>query len=235
MTERELLITSSMCDCDWRMRLSNAFASFQDCAMDDATKIGVGKTETTDKGFSWVFTRIDVTIDRYPSFKEIVIEKTNPNATRAFAFPRQYRIKDKDGKTLIHFSSLWALIDSKTRRLIFKPTIPEIAPCPLDDDKPLPEKTVSKDAKFVYSRTVRHCDIDINGHLNNVRYIEAILDVFPSSFYKEYEISRFLINFNKEVHEGEELKLFVSEDRSYIKGEVNGTNSFEANLEYRKR
>ncbi|MCR5079063.1 MAG: hypothetical protein K6B65_03990 [Bacilli bacterium] len=235
MTEKNLTILSSMCDSDWRMRLSNAFITFQDCAMEDAAKLGVGKEETTDKGLCWVFTRIEVKIERYPLFLEECKELTNPLDTRVFAFPRQYRIRDKEGHNLIHFSSLWALITAKDRKLVFKPTIREIHGCPLEDDMPLPTKTVSKESAFAYSRTIRHSDIDINGHLNNVRYIEAILDVYPTSFFKENEISRFLINFNKEVHEGEELKLYVSEDKTYVKGEVGGVNSFEANIEFRKR
>ena len=235
MTEHELIIKSYACDDNWRMRLSSAFSFFQDIAMEDADKLGIGREATFNKGMAWIFTRIEVDIKRYPTFLEVCKEITNPTETKAFAYPRQYRIKDKDGNTLIHFSSLWALIDSKTRHLIFKPDIKKVEGCPLDGDMPLPIKTTAKPASFIYSRKIRCCDIDINGHLNNVRYIESILDVFDTAFFKEKEISHFLINFNKEVHEGEELSLFASEDRTYVKGEVNGVNSFEANIEFRNR
>ena len=43
------------------------------------------------------------------------------------------------------------------------------------------------------------------------------------------------VMYRGKLHEGEELSLFASEDRTYVKGEVNGVNSFEANIEFRNR
>ncbi|MDL2291597.1 acyl-[acyl-carrier-protein] thioesterase, partial [Bacteroides sp. OttesenSCG-928-F21] len=59
----------------------------------------------------------------------------------------------------------------------------------------------------------------INGHVNSVRYIEHILDLFPIEYYQEMRIRRFEIAYIMESYYNDELKFYKEEGEN--KGEFN--------------
>lgn len=57
----------------------------------------------------------------------------------------------------------------------------------------------------------KYSDIDINGHVNSIRYIEHILDLFPIEMYRERRIRRFEMAYVAESYYGDELTLFMDD------------------------
>ena len=55
-------------------------------------------------------------------------------------------------------------------------------------------------------------DVDINGHINSVKYIEHVLDLFPLDWYKEHPLKRFDIAYVAEAHQGDRLNFYREED-----------------------
>ena len=55
--------------------------------------------------------------------------------------------------------------------------------------------------------TVRYSDLDINGHLNSIKYMEHLLNMFDIEMYKTKEISRFEIAYLSEGRYGMNLML----------------------------
>lgn len=233
MFETKKLIESTLVDQNQKLKLSALFGLFQDIATADAEQIGYGHENTTDTGKLWVFTRVYAQIDEYPTYLSVSTFKTYANQRKVFAFPRQLKVTSQFGATQARISSIWALIDRDSRKLIFKPDLPEAEAFHEDDELPLPGKVVVSPVSFVYSRKIRHSDIDLNGHLNNTRYIEFIADCHDASFYKEKEIASLLLNFETEVAEGETIELYANEDKTYIYGRCDDRLCFEANLTYR--
>jgi acyl-ACP thioesterase len=67
--------------------------------------------------------------------------------------------------------------------------------------------------------TVRYSDIDINKHLNSMKYIEYIVNVFDLQMFKENFICKFEIVFLAEGKYGDKLKLYrndISENEFII-------------------
>ena len=56
-----------------------------------------------------------------------------------------------------------------------------------------------------------YSDVDINGHINSVKYIEHILDLFPREQFENYFIHRFDIAYKTESYLGDELTFFTEE------------------------
>ena len=79
-------------------------------------------------------------------------------------------------------------------------------------EQPLPGKCETGDYQLVETRKVRYSDIDLNGHLNNTKYIDYIVDIHDSDFYKKglQKMKRVLNNYHNVYQE-----LQKKEDRFY--------------------
>jgi acyl-ACP thioesterase len=50
--------------------------------------------------------------------------------------------------------------------------------------------------------------VDINGHVNSVKYIEHVLDLWPMDWYREHAVKRFEIAYVAEAHAGDRLSFY---------------------------
>ena len=59
-------------------------------------------------------------------------------------------------------------------------------------------------------RTVQtnYSDVDVNGHINSVKYIEHMLDLFPISWYQTHRVRRFEVAYVAEAHGGDLLDCY---------------------------
>ena len=59
--------------------------------------------------------------------------------------------------------------------------------------------------------TVKTCynDVDINGHVNSIKYIEHILDLFNMQWYREHWLKRFEIAYVAESYFGDTLSFYM--------------------------
>lgn len=79
---------------------------------------------------------------------------------------------------------------------------------------------------------------DLNGHLNNTRYLELIVDVKNRAFYEKRTPVSIVLNFEKEIQEGEEVSICLSskEENPYtLVGKVNGEERFLARLAFKDK
>jgi acyl-ACP thioesterase len=67
------------------------------------------------------------------------------------------------------------------------------------------------DAKLVRSINTYYNDVDVNGHINSVKYIEHVLDLFPLEWYEEYKLNRLDIAYVAESHQGDVLNFYQEE------------------------
>ena len=126
-----------------------------------------------------------------------------------------FAIIDKEGKKIGYARSVWAMISMNTRKpadllALHSGSIVDYVcdePCPIE--KPSRIKVASKEP--VAALVAKYSDIDINGHVNSIRYIEHILDLFPIEMYKEKRIRRFEMAYVAESYYGDELTLFMDD------------------------
>ena len=63
-------------------------------------------------------------------------------------------------------------------------------------------------AEFVRTIETYYNDVDINGHINSVKYIEHVLDLWDLDWYREHQIRRFEIAYVAEAHAGDQLSFY---------------------------
>ena len=238
MYKKNYYIGSNDVDQFLLLKLPSFFKMMQDIATEHAEKLNTGKSETIDKGLYWVITRIEIDVINMPKYLSTVTLCTYPGDDMRFIFPRYFLLYDEDGALLMRASSTWMILNRNTHTVSLNPfNGRKIDGEHHEEELPLPKKVVSDtNISLFEKRKVRYSDIDLNGHLNNTKYIDMILDVHDSEFYKKHQISHFLINYEQELRDNDELSLFVNASNpEYIKGMKNDKTSFEVNITYKDR
>ena len=67
---------------------------------------------------------------------------------------------------------------------------------------------MSDTAGLVRTIDTYYNDVDINGHINSVKYIEHVLDLWPLDWYRDHDVHRFEIAYVAEAHAGDQLSFY---------------------------
>lgn len=59
-------------------------------------------------------------------------------------------------------------------------------------------------------------DLDVNRHMNNLRYIEMFQDAYDSSFWREFAPTEMEIRFMSQCKEGEDISICSRVDGSAV-------------------
>ncbi len=212
-------------DCDVAvnraLRPSCLFSMLQEASIDHTEQLGAGRSKTLDRGYLWVLARQNVMISRLPVYGEDVILESWPGEMMHILFPRYYRILDTSGECLLSASAIWSLISAETRNIVF----PEIAGIKVPgtvtgNEIPLPsgirrqETTVSREFTVPYSYT------DINGHMNNIRYLDEAENMIPE-FAGRLSLREIAVDYSHEICRGERMaiSLGISDSCCYFSGD----------------
>ncbi|KAE9602256.1 hypothetical protein Lal_00049476 [Lupinus albus] len=170
---------------------------------------GFGSTpEMCKKNLIWVVTRMQVAVDRYPTWGDVVQVDTWVSASGKNGMRRDWLLRNcKTGEILTRASSIWVMMNKLTRRLSKIPAevreeigsyFVNSAPIFEEDNRKLPKLD---DNTADYIRTglsPRWNDLDINQHVNNVKYIGWILESAPQSILESHELSAMTLEYRRE-------------------------------------
>ena len=185
------------------------------CAGFHANDRGFGIATLNEDNYTWVLSRLAIELDEMPyQYENFSVQTWVENVYRLFT-DRNFAIIDKDGKKIGYARSVWAMINLNTRKPADLLTLHGGSivnyvcdePCPIE--KPSRIKVTSDQS--IATLTAKYSDIDINGHVNSIRYIEHILDLFPIELYKTKRIRRFEMAYVAERYFGDELSFFCDE------------------------
>lgn len=185
------------------------------CAGFHASERGFGIAEINENHYTWVLSRLAIELEDMPrQYEDFSINTWIENVYRLFT-DRNFELRDKNGKTIGYARSVWAMISMETRKpadliSLHGNNLGQYVSdreCPID--KPGRIK-VSVDAPVEEYQT-HYSDIDINGHVNSIKYIEHILDLFPMDTFKEKQVKRFEMAYVAESYYGDVLSFYLEE------------------------
>ena len=229
MYQKEYLISNNDVDYRFTLKPANLYRLFQDVALKATEEVGSDSISLSKRGIDWVITRMDVEITRLPSCNEKITVCTYPGKDMAMLYPRFFYILDENKNPIVRASSIWALIDAKTRKVIVdKDTIKKLPPETSEYELPLPSKIVSEcDKQHIETRKIHYSDLDFNCHMNNVRYVELLMDTHDFEFYKTHRPSFITLNYIKEIKEGQTVDVYSDRNNpEIIEVKVDGGTSF---------
>jgi len=195
----------------------------QEGASMHAETAGFGFEEMLKRNQVWVLARMKIIIDKYPRWKDQIKLNTWSRGKEGIFYLRDFLIEDEQGNVIIKASSSWAAINTKKGR-------PEIVEnlenglFTLKDKKAFDEKSEKlpplENAHLLRKRIIEFTDIDLVYHVNNVKYVELIINSFSKEINLNRTIKGLEINYLGETKYGDEVSVFaesVSENKQNIK------------------
>lgn len=152
-------------------------------------------------GLVWIVTEHDVTIEGLPQLNETVIIETEALSYNKFFCYRRFSVYDQDEQLLMTAMTNFSLLDWKTRKV--SRVVPEIvAVYQAPFDKALrrgPRYQAIDDPEVSRDYWVRFFDIDMNGHVNNSKYLEWMIDSMGYDFLCQHRPCTLNLKYTKEV------------------------------------
>ena len=182
---------------------------FQETAGLHATLLGLGMDDLAKENKAWVLSHLYLTLDKYPSSGETVTIETWPIGMQRLFTKRDFLVKNAHGEILCRAASFWLLIDLNTRRPLRFSFPNHDAPDPrrhaLDVS---PEKLeISPSIDPTYHHKIAYSDLDINKHVNNVKYMEWIVNAMMQDTWETLLIKEFHVQFLSEAFPGQEMEI----------------------------
>ena len=180
----------------------------QEVAGNHATELGVAVDHLFKKNMTWVLSRLHIQVFRFPFWREEIKIETWPSGRQRKFATRDFLIFDQKHNILVKATSSWMIIDLKTQKPIVMPEFMDEIRLPdrqraIDDS--FPKMTLPKNPNLERQFDVRLGDLDINQHVNNVKYIEWALESVPLDIWKAKILASLEISFRAETKHGERI------------------------------
>ncbi|MGE5431035.1 MAG: acyl-[acyl-carrier-protein] thioesterase [Syntrophomonadaceae bacterium] len=203
--ERNYFVHYYDSDLKKRALVTSIMRYFEDIAIMQSEDASVGLDYYSKNNVAWVLYKWDIEILNYPKFKDTLRIVTCPLAFAKFYAFRSFDVYSMSGEHQVKGSSMWFFVDMNTRR---PARIPQevydgyqITPA---DTRQLEIEDPKAPEEIDYSTTfrVRQSDIDTNGHVNNIKYIEWALEALPQEIFSSFTLRRIKVVYKKETMYG---------------------------------
>jgi len=180
----------------------------QDAAGCHAHALGVSVDQLHTIRLTWVLVRMRVELTRHLRWQDRLQILTWPSHQERLFSHRDFLLLDEAGADVGRCITVWVLMDLQLWRPQRLTALPHPLPIP---DRPrvlstMPNK-IDVPETFVTQRhfQVGDRDLDRNGHVNNVRYIEWALETVPVSLLNTCGLEILEINFTGEAFHAENI------------------------------
>ncbi|MEA4901106.1 acyl-[acyl-carrier-protein] thioesterase [Desulfitobacterium sp.] len=189
----------------------------EETAIAHSEAVGYGITRLKERGYGWVLNRWQIEIIHYPHRGDRIKVQTWMSNSKRFYAEREFLVLSAENEVIAQANSLWIFLNLEKRRPHRIPQeiqeayslVPEkvqLLPFPDFNDN---HSGQTEECEFM----VRRSDIDTNAHVNNVKYIEWLLETIPEDVYRTSKISSLEVIYKKESTYGQIIHAFTEEQQ----------------------
>lgn len=214
----EFLAEPFHCDYSGRLFMGHLGNHLLNAADFHSTERNFGMRYLMANHRAWVLSRLAIEMTEMPmQYTPFTVDTWVEGAMRFFT-QRNFAVRGTDAngneKVYGYGRSVWAMIDTASRQPTdilavhdgaIKQWIVTDKPCPIEKGGRV---KMSNEAEAVRTIDTYYNDVDINGHINSVKYIEHVLDLWPIDWYRSHRIERFEIAYVAEAHAGDRLTFY---------------------------
>lgn len=228
------LLTSYNVDRFFQANLNYYFSVIQDVAANHAYMRECSLPHLQKIGKTWVVLRTVLDLYSYPKWLGYIDAETWPMPYSGYLAPRGTFFYDSQGRKIAKCFSNWIIMDLAHGRKPAKPDflssyMPTVTlegteydignrreRLPLYDDIPGIKPLAVHKAQMVYS------DSDYNGHINNISYVNWIVQALNPDFLTSHLASHIDISWIKETHLDDELLVYIgsADDNAFNRDET---------------
>lgn len=185
-----------------------------------------------------VLAKLALHIDRTPRVDETLTVTTRPERCKRAVNKRITFFYDAAGQQVAVLDSRWVLIDTD-KRLILRKHPEAFNDCWAEDvpfELPMKMvKAVPEDCAPAGEYTATYSRCDMNGHMNNTRYVDILCDALPWNVWDEGEARDLKVYYHREVPRGASFALLqaqTGEKQYYFCGQREEKAAFEASITF---
>eukprot|EP00252_Welwitschia_mirabilis_P012653 TRINITY_DN2796_c0_g1_i1.p1 TRINITY_DN2796_c0_g1~~TRINITY_DN2796_c0_g1_i1.p1 ORF type:complete len:417 (-),score=71.89 TRINITY_DN2796_c0_g1_i1:542-1792(-) len=191
---------------------------------------GFGATlEMNRRGLIWVVARMQVQVERYPAWGDIVEIDTWVGASGKNGMRRDWLVRDsKTQQVLTRATSTWVMMNRNTRKLSKIPDAVRAEIQPFfnprtvfkNEDTRKLRRLEDGNAEYTCSDLTPHwSDLDVNQHVNNVKYIGWILESLPLAILEKNELANIVLEYRRECGPSNVLQSLTSHLSEHVDDE----------------
>ena len=192
------------------LTLDSMFQFFQEAAICHAENLGVGREDMARTGQVWILSRISVQVNRRPNYRETITVRSWPRGWEKLFAIRDYDIWGKYDVPAVSARSGWLIVDMEKRRPLRPQSVMDSLPKNEGVDA-LTWGPIGLEERGNLQKTgerkALYTDVDYNGHVNNVSYIQWIEDALDPQLLEKANRMRFDINYLSEILSGETVEI----------------------------
>jgi medium-chain acyl-[acyl-carrier-protein] hydrolase len=198
--EKDYKINSLNMNTNKKLGLVGILGILQDVTGEHALRLGFGYEELRKRGFFWVLVRQKLRINSWPNWNDLVLVKTWTKPVFGIYAIREYEIFVNNQK-IGDCSTTWMILDSETRKPkkiensdnLFRPRTDYSL------DYSAEKVSIPNEMNSIKTFEVRISDLDMNNHVNNIKYTQWILDSIPFTYHQRFMTKEYEINFSGET------------------------------------
>lgn len=196
---------------------------FQEAAGLHAQELHFDISDLQKKGLTWILYKLQVKVHKFPKRWELIQVTTWPSTGDGIRAYRDYELHDNSGYLLASGLSQWMVLDIRKKRPVKMPK--ELMNKRYKNDQHVLElhrqnlpKLSGENAELITTANLN--DLDMNRHVNNVRYVDWITGHNISPDLKGKKCREIVIQYAAETKAG---------DKIYLAGEVKENSRNEIN------
>lgn len=206
------------CDFSKRLFIGHLGNHLLNAADYHSSERGYGMDYLNTINKTWVLSRLAIEMDEMPEMYTRFNVESWVDGVMKFFTSRNFKVIGEDGTVYGYGKSVWAMIDTETRQPtdifairdgLIKEYVETEHECPIEKSSRV---KMGDDAELVRTIPTYYNDVDINGHINSVKYIEHVMDLWDLDWYKAHRVKRFEIAYIAESHQGDNLSFYRSEN-----------------------
>lgn len=174
----------------------------QEAAILHSEAVGRGIDYLSSRHLSWMIVQTRAQIKQLPVWRTRVQVTTWPSEMGRLLSRREFILSDEEGRPFLTATTLWAFMDTLKRRVTRVPA--EVGNAyPVFEQRALEESfrrpALCENPQLEKSFAIRRWEIDFNGHVNNLCYLDWMLETLPDEIWEGFHISELNIRYQKEA------------------------------------
>lgn len=214
---KSCFLTAGECDITCHMPPTLLVNRIIEVATEHANLLHIGYADLRLLNLGWVLSRVSIAMTRWPGINETYAITTWVEGFNRLYSDRCFEFRDGEGRVLGHARTMWAAIDTEKR------TAGDLSPlhgeqfinpdmhCPMPRNRKIPPVSLEQ-ATLVQDYVFQYCDLDFNGHVNSVRYLEHILNLWSPDIWQAYAIEQLELAYMHECRYGQTATIKALEE-----------------------